>query len=193
MGAEYELKYRGTPEAQAAILADFSGLWETLVMETTYYDTPSGALSGKRYTLRRRLENGSSVCTLKTPGEGLLRGEWQVACNDIQRAIPELCKLDCPDGLPALCAEGLVAVCGAAFTRQARILELPGCTAELALDQGILFGGKGEIPLREIELELKSGSREALDTFARDFAAKYALQTEEKSKFARALDLYKEV
>ena len=102
MGAEYELKYRGTPEAQAAILADFPGLWETLVMETTYYDTPSGALSGKRYTLRRRLENGSSVCTLKTPGEGMLRGEWQVACNDIQRAIPELCKLDCPDGLPAL-------------------------------------------------------------------------------------------
>ena len=44
MGAEYELKYRGTPEAQAAILAAFPGLWETLVMETTYYDTPSLSL-----------------------------------------------------------------------------------------------------------------------------------------------------
>lgn len=193
MGAEYELKYRATPEAQAAILADCPGIWETLVMETTYYDTPSGALSGKRYTLRRRLENGSSVCTLKTPGEGMLRGEWQVVCNDIQTAIPELCKLGCPDDLPVLCAEGLESVCGAAFTRQALILAMPGCTAELALDRGRLFGGSRECPLLEVELELKSGSREALDAFSRDFAAKYNLQTEEKSKFARALSLYKEV
>lgn len=194
MGAEYELKFAGTPGAQTAILADYPGLWETLVMETTYYDTPSGALSGKRYTLRRRLENGSSICTLKTPGEGNLRGEWQVACSDIQAAILELCKLvGCPDDLPALCAEGLVPVCGAAFTRQALVLALPGCTAELALDRGRLFGGSRECPLQEVELELKSGSRQALDAFARGFAAKYALKNEEKSKFARALALYKEV
>lgn len=193
MGAEYELKFAGTPEVQTAILTDFPGLWETLVMETTYYDTPSGALSGKRYTLRRRLENGSSVCTLKTPGEGNLRGEWQVACNDIQSAILELCKLGCPDDLSSLCAEGLEPVCGAAFTRQALVVELPGCTAELALDRGILFGGKGEMPLCEMELELKSGSRQALDAFARDFAAQYALRSEEKSKFTRALALGKEV
>ena len=193
MGAEYELKFAGTPQAQAAILADFPGLWETLVMETTYYDTPSGALSARKYTLRRRLENGSSICTLKTPGEGNLRGEWQVPGDDIRAAVPELCKLGCPSALAAMCEEGLIAICGAAFTRQALVLELPGCTAELALDQGILFGGKGKMPLCEMELELKSGSRQALDSFSRDFAAEYALKSEEKSKFARALSLYREV
>ena len=193
MGAEYELKFRADPETQAAVMAGYPGCWETLNMETTYYDTPSGALSARKYTLRRRLENGSSVCTLKTPGKENLRGEWQVPGEDIRAAVSELCKLGCPSDLAAMCEEGLIAICGAQFTRQALLLELPGCTAELALDRGILFGGKGEMPLGEIELELKGGSREALDSFARDFAAKYALKNEEKSKFARALALYKEV
>ena len=64
---------------------------------------------------------------------------------------------------------------------------------ELALDQGILFSGEEEIPLCEIEVELKSGSREAADDFARQLADIYGLQPEEKSKFARALSLYREV
>lgn len=193
MGAEYELKYVATPEGQAAVAADFPGGWETLVMETTYYDTPSGALSEKRYTLRRRLENGCSVCTLKTPGQGNLRGEWQVNCADIHDALSELVLLGCPKDLPELCKEGLLPVCGASFTRRIKILKLPGCNAELALDQGKLFGGNREIPLCEMELELKSGNQVALDAFGKEFSAKYNLQTEERSKFARALSLYKEV
>ena len=193
MGAEYELKFRLGSAAQEAILRDFPGGWEALQMQTTYYDTPSGSLSGKKYMLRKRLENGVSVCTLKTPGIGNARGEWEAECEDITSAISKLCKLGCPDDLLPLCREGLVPICGARFTRKARLLELPGCTAELALDQGILFGKDSELPLQETELELKSGSREALDAFASGFAAKYRLEPETQSKFARALALYKEV
>lgn len=193
MGAEYELKYQASQACQAAITADFSGGWETVSMQTTYYDTPSGSLSAKRYMLRKRLENGASVCTLKTAGKGNLRGEWETESDTITSAVPMLCKLGCPGDLAELCAEGLVPICGASFTRRARLLEFPDFTAELALDTGSLFSGSKEIPLCEIELELKSGSKEALDAFAADFAAKYDLLPEEKSKFARALSLYKEV
>ena len=108
-------------------------------------------------------------------------------------AVAELCKLGGPAALAELCREGLVPICGAEFIRQARLLELPAFTAELALDQGSLFSGKKAIPLWELELELKSGSKAALDAFAEAFAANYGLQGEEKSKFARALCLYKEV
>ena len=143
--------------------------------------------------LRKRLENGVSVCTLKTSGKGKERGEWEVNCDDITAAVSMLCKLDCPADLTDLCAEGLVPICGARFTRQAKLLELPDFTAELALDQGILFSSEKQIPLCEIEIERKTGSKNALDAFAETFAAEYRLQTEEQSKFARSLSLYKEV
>ena len=74
MGAEYELKYRADADSLQSVLTTFPARWQTIAMETTYYDTPSRALSAKRYMLRKRLENGISVCTLKTAGQGNLRG-----------------------------------------------------------------------------------------------------------------------
>lgn len=192
MGVEYEVKFRADGEIQNSVYTTFPARWQKISMETTYYDTPSGALSAKRYMLRRRLENGVSVCTLKTSGEGNLRGEWEVNRDSVTAAIPELCKLGCPSDLASLCQEGLVPICGARFTRKAGVLTFLECTVELALDQGVLFSGDKEIPLCEIEIEQKAGSREATDAFARQLADIYGLQPEEKSKFARALALYKE-
>ena len=192
MGAEYELKFRADAACQDSVFTTFPARWQTIHMQTTYYDTPSGSLSAKRYMLRTRLENNISVCTLKTSGQGNLRGEWEVKADSIEAAIPELCKLGCPADLASLCAEGLVPICGARFTRRAGLFKLLDCTVELALDQGVLFAGQKEIPLCEIEVEHKEGSLEAADGFARQLADIYGLQPEETSKFARALALYKE-
>ncbi len=192
MGIEYEQKFRGTPQIQQALRQAFAGEEREFAMQTTYYDTPSGAFSARRYTLRRRLENGISVCTLKTPGDGFGRGEWDVECESIQQAISALCKLSGMEDLVSLTQEGLVPICGAAFTRIAKTLRLPECTLELALDSGVLTGGSQREPLCEIELELKSGSREAMDAFARQLASQYQLTPEPRSKFQRALALHKE-
>ena len=192
MGTEYELKFRADEESLASVRTTFPARWQKIAMQTAYYDTPSRSLSARRYMLRSRLENGVSVCTLKTSGNGKLRGEWEVNADSVTDAVPELCKLGCPAELETLCAEGLVPICGARFTRQAGTFTLRECTVELALDQGVLFAGAKEIPLCEIEVELKSGSREAADEFARQLADIYGLQPEEKSKFARALALCNE-
>ena len=192
MGVEYELKYRADADCLHSVYTTFPARWQKISMETTYYDTPSGSLSAKRYMLRRRLENGVSVCTVKTSGEGNLRGEWEVNMDSVTDAISELCKLGCPNDLAALCAEGLIPICGARFVRKAGVLTFLECTVELALDQGVLFAGQKEIPLCEIEAEHKSGSQVATDAFARQLADIFGLQPEEKSKFARALALYKE-
>ena len=193
MGTEYELKFRADEESLNSIFTTFPARWQTIAMETTYYDTPNGALSGRRWTLRHRLENSVGVCTLKTPGTGLERGEWEVNCDTIEAAIPELCKLGAPAELAALCKDGLVISCGAQFHRRAATFTLRDCVLELALDQGILTGGGKEIPLWELEAEHKEGSREATSKFARELAEIYGLQPEEKSKFARALALRSEV
>ena len=191
MGAEYELKYRADKECQRSVFTTFPARWQTIRMETTYYDTPSGALSSRKFMLRCRLENDKRVCTLKTPGENNLRGEWEVESDSITAAIPELCKLGAPADLPDLVAEGLIAVCGARFQRIARTVELEACTVELAIDKGILTGDDRQLPLCEVEVELKSGSREACDRYAQELAARFSLQPERKSKFRRALDLSK--
>lgn len=190
MGIEYELKYRATKEVLLAIRQSFPGDDRLIDMETTYYDTPSGALSARWYTLRRRLENSLSVCTLKAPAPGLGRGEWELACDSIADAVPLLCKLGGPKDLLTLTAEGLIPVCGARFQRIAKTITLPDCTVELALDSGILFGGGREIPLCEAEVELKAGTPEACAAFARTLAASFHLQPETHSKFRRALALY---
>ena len=193
MGAEYELKFRADEETLSSVFTTFPARWQTIAMETTYYDTPSHALSDRRWTLRRRMENDRSVCTLKTPGSGLERGEWEVNCDTIEASISELCKLGAPVELKTLCAEGLVVSCGARFTRRAGMFTLRDCAFELALDSGVLLGGGKEIPLYELEAEHKEGSRESMERFAQELASLYGLQSEEESKFARALALCREV
>ena len=192
MGSEYELKYRADPESLRSIFTTFPARWQTVSMETTYYDTPSRSLSRRRWTLRRRMENAVSVCTLKTPGAGLERGEWEVRCDSIESAVSELCKLGVPAELLSLCKEGLVVSCGARFTRRAGTFTLPDCVLELALDEGVLLGGSRQIPLCELEVEHKGGAREDVARFAAELAGIYGLQPEEKSKFARALALCEE-
>ena len=192
MGAEYELKFKADPEALRSIFTTFPARWQTIQMQTTYYDTPTGGISARRWTLRSRLENGTGICTLKTPGEHNTRGEWEAETDSIASAIPILCKLSGQQALETLCAEGLVAICGARFTRRAGLFTLRDCTVEIALDEGVLSGGGKELPLCELEVELKEGSREAADAFAAELADIYGLQAEPKSKFARALALNQE-
>lgn len=185
MGMEFELKFTCPPEQQKGILEAYPGVWQQIQMQTTYYDTPDGAFAQKKMTLRRRMENGQSICTLKTPEENGVRGEWEVQAQSIEDALTELCKLS---GVPQPKAEP-VAVCGAEFTRRALQLPLDGCTVELALDTGILLGGGRQCALAEMEVELKDGDAGVAEAFARCLAAKFDLQEESLSKFRRALAL----
>ena len=191
MGVEYERKFKLNFPTFLALSAAFPQNTREIQMETVYYDTPSEALSSRHYTLRRRLENGISVCTLKTPADGLGRHEWELEADSIQAAIPELCKLSGLEELTALTAEGVIAVCGVRFTRLACPVDLGIATAELALDKGILFGGGRELPFAEVEVELKSGIETAVFGWAHALAARFGLKPEPRSKFRRALTLAK--
>lgn len=192
MGIEFELKFAANEEALDAIRAVVPGEEAFFHMQTTYYDTPGNALSARKWTLRRRKENDQFVCTLKFPIGDHDRGEVEVPCNSIEEAIPELCKLSGMTELSALTKNGLVAVCGADFHRIAKTFTYDDTTMEMALDKGILTGGGKEIPLCELEVELKSGSRETATVYAMGLAKAFGLQEETKSKFRRALDLAKE-
>ena len=189
MGREFELKYAANEAVLNDLLRHF-GPGREIRMESTYFDTPASALSCARMTLRLRRENDETVCTLKTPLPDGSRGEWECAAADIKSGISALLALGAPSVLQELTAQGVVPVCGARFTRHAIDLPTADGMAELALDKGILSGGGKEIPLLEVEIELKSGSEEAACRLAAQLAKTYCLQPESKSKFRRAMDLF---
>ena len=128
-------------------------------------------------------------CTVKTPLSGYGRGEWDCRCNDIGRAIPMLVEAGAPEEILALTAEGLIPVCGARFTRHAGTIDFAGSVLEIALDSGVLMGGGKEIPLCEVEVELKSGDPETAIAFGMELKRYFALVPQGKSKFRRALEL----
>ena len=182
MGREFELKYASDPAQQEKILEDL-GEFITICMETSYYDTPDGALAARKITLRRRMENGISVCTMKTPISGFGRGEWDVQAPWCAETVAKLFAAAEQEAIPV---ENLTPVCGARFTRLAQTVELPGCVVEIALDTGILMGGGKEIPLCELEVEYKAGSEAMAVAWAERLAQRFGLEAETKSKFRRA-------
>ena len=188
MGREFELKFRADAETIAAIREKY-GTFSSISMETTYYDTFDLKLSLHRWTLRRRIENGASVCTFKRPHKDGGRGEWEVEAPSIMEGIMKLCQSGADWELMRITSGGLTEVCGARFTRLAAALEIPGGIVELALDTGVLLGRGKELPFAEVEVELKEGSDEAAVAFAKALAAEFGLTEEPRSKFVRAMAL----
>ena len=200
MGMELEFKLAvKAPALLEQILFDKQiaevrqGSYRLIDMATIYYDTPDRRLSTRMWTLRLRQENSRLVATLKTPGQGRARGEWECEAPTIQAAIPLLLDAGAPAELPdVLDGEPLIPVCAAQFSRRAAELVFgDGTVCELCGDIGMLVGGTNEENLCEIEIELKSGSADTAAAFAEELQERFDLQEEPRSKFARASALAK--
>lgn len=196
MGKELELKLTASmPETLEALWTDgdvarMRESSEDLDMATTYFDTAAGDLSARKWMLRIRKENDDYVVTLKTPGDGLCRGEWEYPGSSLGGGAEKLIALGAPAELKELLSQGAVPVCGASFFRKAALLRFEdGSAAELALDLGTLYKGKTQAPICEAELELKEGDPAAMLAFGETLAQRYGLQKETRGKFPRALAL----
>ena len=188
MGREFELKYQATPEIIELIREKF-GEFTPFSMETTYFDTENRALRQRKWTLRQRLENGKSVCTVKTPLPDGSRGEWETEHTDLAAGAVRLCAMGAPKEVLDYVNQGVTPFCGARFTRLAKTIDLPGGAVELALDQGLLLGGGREQPFAEVEVELKAGNDAVAENFAGALAREFGLKEQPKSKLARAMAL----
>lgn len=164
-----------------------------LEMGSVYYDTPDRSLRARGWTLRLRQENQRLVATLKTPGPGRARMEYETEADSITRALPLLVQQGAPEELLELAERGLEMVCGARFTRRAAKLTFAdGAVCELAGDVGELLGGARMEPLCEVELEWKKGNEDTVEAFASELMDRFGLQEELRSKYARAYALAKE-
>ena len=198
MAKEWEVKYR-VDDLQlldcilcdARIRAKMAEPFRYIKMNTCYYDTPDQALSARGWTLRVRQENEKTVVTCKTPAEGGIggkcRNEWECEADDLEEGLPKLVALGAPEELAMLRSDEMTMTCGAQFTRIAALLRLSeDTTAELCGDIGELLRQGRRAPLCELELELKSGTEQALLDFMAELNGTYHLSEQKLSKFARA-------
>jgi triphosphatase len=194
---EIELKLRAAPgdidrlrgaEMLARIAA---GPGTTRSLTSFYYDTPDCALQRRGITLRVRRIGQRFVQSLKTErrGDGLARGEWEVA---LPAMVPVPDAFDDPeakallDGVPV---EALAHLFTSRIQREIRILSLPDAVVECAFDTGTIETRDASDPVAEIELELKEGRAAALYRLALSFLDEIPLRVSEVTKAERGYRL----
>ncbi len=187
MGQEIECKL-AVPDAEALcdLRRAFSGQGaeETADYETIYFDLGE-ELNARRFMFRaRKSGGGEAVYTVKTPGEGYARGEWECEAASPAEAAKRLAAL----GAPREIAERteFPVTCGARFTRTAITITREDSVIELAFDLGELTAPGASAPVCELELELKSGPAEPMLALLGEITRTYGLHELKKSKYARA-------
>jgi inorganic triphosphatase YgiF len=161
-------------------------------LRARYFDTPDRRLAQAGLALRVRKEGRRWVQTLKGAGDGL----WQRLEHEVPlRVAPGTQPLADPalhDGTPAgealrqALGDGeLRPLYGTEVLRLQRLVRAPGCTVELAFDQGALVAGQSRWALCELEFELKSGEPAALAALAARWVARHGLTLDMRTKAER--------
>lgn len=201
---EIELKYRiPTPEIADEIWKDKmffhleeEGSREELCFDAKYFDTEDWALSKNEMAYRVRKEGTSWVASLKWKGhtEGALhvREELNVPVADGEpdpevfhgSEIGEHLK-EVIDGRPLKC------LLETRYHRRRFRIDTGDGLYEMSLDDGWIITPYGQDRILEVELELFSGDTEELEKLGASMSEKYGLEKEERSKYARGIELIK--
>ena len=201
---EVELKLAASSEAMDRLIASqllrghASSTIRSRNLVTTYYDTEDRRLGRRRLALRVRQTGKKFIQTLKTASsEGSIetsRGEWEVELAD---ATPQLTAFNDPavlDLVGLVLPDELQPTFQTRFRRQAVLVEWPDANRqpaliEVAFDRGAIRADTGELPLCEIELELKRGEPRALFELAQSMRALVPLRLQPVDKAVRGYAL----
>lgn len=167
MAVEIELKLRIAPEQLArlkrhSLLKAYQvGRPITRRLYNIYYDTPNLELHKSGMALRLRHAGRQWLQTLKGGGSvkaGLhQRNEWEVPVRgpELDFDFPEAA--DWKAHFPPSSHKKLQPIFVTDFSRSSRMLNFQGAQIELCIDQGEVSAGQHNMPICEMELELKSG------------------------------------
>ena len=170
---------------------------ETVQMRAIYLDTEEGDLRGLQIALRAHFENERVVVTLKwkeSAQDGLhVRGELNVPAGSEYLDNPTV---DIFKGseiydelLAAVSDKKLIPVMEMDYVRKAIQVDTGKSISVVSLDEGTIHTSKGDAEILEVEVELYSGDQEDMVALGGELAAKYNLQTSDKSKYQRGLEL----
>jgi len=184
--SEKELKLNVPVSAQARVEQAVSrAKFSEIRLRALYFDTPSRDLVRARMALRLRLEGEQWVQTLKMPGEHNL-SRIEINHNRPEATLDLSIYADTPAGdiLSGL-TEPLQVCYETDVKRLLRDIRTPTGTVELAFDRGWLRAGSLQLPISEVEFELKRGALEAIFAVGRQWLQKYGLILDFRSKAER--------
>ncbi len=165
-GLERELKFVADPKTfDAALALPLLGGPDGRAsrrLESVYFDTEDDDLARSGVTLRVRREDGACIQGLKRAADSD-RGMFERDEQEVESpsAEPDLALFGAEtarDLAEIVGGKVLEAKFGSDVRRTTRTVQVGGAAVEVALDSGFLFAGERREPLREIELELKSGA-----------------------------------
>jgi triphosphatase len=140
-------------------------------IETSYYDTPDHILERQGYVLRLRKGDGAPLLSVKQAGGAIVRKEWECRISGDARQSKDWRGTPIE---PLLKAESTRALLRPLFTtvidRASFDTEYEGAVIEVAFDRGEITHDGRELPVSEIEFELKRGQPEAVFKLARELA-----------------------
>ncbi|MGY4877459.1 inorganic triphosphatase [Vreelandella aquamarina] len=169
------------------LLANLKAEQHTLT--NTYFDTPQGLLANARIALRLRRDDDKILQTVKTAGIGggglSTRGEWEWPLRQFELDIAGLTKLPPFADMDHELLATLTPQLATNFTRTRWEIEQADSLIELVLDEGEIVSGHHTAPIREIELELKSGEADTLWDIATLIAQTVPLRPSDSSKAVR--------
>lgn len=183
---EQEIKLAVPAETRHAVTDQLTSLGaDRIRLCAKYFDTPDRQLARCDVSLRLRLEGRQWVQTLKTAGRDALT---RVELNH-PRNGPQL-DLSVYAGTPA---ESIIKQLkgGLSLRYETNVwrlkgeLRTPEGVAEAAYDEGTICAGDLELPLHELEFELKSGTVDTLFTLAKAWTAQHHLVLGAQSKAER--------
>ena len=192
---ETELKFLVSQEAATALRSHpaLQAPEQSQKLRSTYFDTASRRLQRGRMALRLRDDGQEILQTLKQSGGpgAFSRGEWERTVDG------ESIDREALAGTPAFRALGRHAVLEPVFVtsvdRNLRRCTPRGAMIEVAYDVGELEAGERRAPIRELELELKSGAASALFDLARRLVADVDIRLSFESKSERGYRLADQV
>lgn len=197
MAVEIEKKLSLLDESQAQdMLVDpalFDGRARLVHLEARYYDTEEGSLSAARVGLRVRKENDESVATLKYGGGASGATHRR---EEVNRPLghadfrAEVFTKDHPWLKKLIEDKPLIEVVRTDIDRHQLTYAYKESLLELALDQGLVFGGGKKRAICELEIELIRGKEADLDDFEKAHLRPYRLKASKLSKLGLGLELY---
>lgn len=200
MGSEIEIKLDIRNEDVLTEILDDErlkkdfGHYTIISMNADYYDTRDLDLLRHNYVIRIRKENGVYVCTLKKRTKELdsgvlIREEWnkEVQVKGIKlEYFPES-----KDELMEIIGnKELIKIVETDFVRRTLDVTYGSSELELAVDYGKIISRGQELPIMEVEVELKKGLETDIVPFIEDYLKRYDMKVKTESKFARGVDLF---
>lgn len=163
-GEEIELKLRIDPDSVKRIRR--SGWWRALgtasrkQLHAVYFDTPDRRLRDLDMVLRTRSDGDTITQTIKmvNGSDTMHRREWESFIPD---TIPDptlVIDSDIPHAFRRLTAADLQPVFNVDVQRESRELKSSDTRIEVSFDEGTVASSGQQVPVCEIELELKGAA-----------------------------------